>query len=71
VTGGVAYQLSGILISYVHPDTTATLCLDVLPLAFLALLAALRDRRAWGYPLLAVAIALCLLSPHVQTTTTC
>src|SRR6266576_2871816 len=40
----------------------------MLPLAFLALLAALRDKRAWGYPLLAVAVALCLLSPHVQTT---
>jgi hypothetical protein len=40
----------------------------MLPLACLALLVALRDRRAWGYPLLAVAVALCLLSPHVQTT---
>jgi len=24
--------------------------------------------RLWGYPLLAVAVALCLVSPHVQTT---
>jgi len=69
VTGGVAYQLSGILISYVHPGHDGKLFVStMLPLAFLALLAALRDRRAWGYPLLALAVALCLLSPHVQTT---
>src|SRR5881396_2277176 len=69
VTGGVAYQLSGILISYVHPGHDGKLFVStMLPLAFLALLAALRDKRAWGYPLLAVAVALCLLSPHVQTT---
>src|SRR5258708_3506348 len=69
VTGGVAYQLSGILISYVHPGHDGKLFVStMLPLAFLALLAALRDKRAWGYPFLAVAVALCLLSPHVQTT---
>jgi len=69
VTGGVAYQLSGILISYVHPGHDGKLFVStMLPLALLALLAALRDKRAWGYPLLAVAVALCLLSPHVQTT---
>src|SRR6267154_2378230 len=69
VTGGVAYQLSGIMISYARPGHDGKLFVStMLPLACLALLAALRDRRAWGYPLLAVAVALCLLSPHVQTT---
>ncbi len=69
VTGGVAYQLSGILISYVHPGHDGKLFVStMLPMAFLALLAAFRDKRAWGYPLLAIAVALCLLSPHVQTT---
>ncbi|OLC10595.1 MAG: hypothetical protein AUH41_02725 [Gemmatimonadetes bacterium 13_1_40CM_66_11] len=69
VTGGLAYQLSGIMISYVHPGHDGKLFVStMLPLAFLALLAALRDKRAWGYPLLALAVALCLLSPHVQTT---
>jgi len=69
VTGGIAYQLSGILISYVHPGHDGKLFVStMLPLAFLALLAALRDKRPWGYPLLAIAVALCLLSPHVQTT---
>ena len=69
VTGGVAYQLSGIMISYVHPGHDGKLFVStMLPLVFLALLAALRDKRVWGYPLLAIAVALCLLSPHVQTT---
>lgn len=69
VTGGVAYQLTGLIISYVHPGHDGKLFVStMLPLAFLALLAALRDRRMWGYPLLAIAVALCLLSPHVQTT---
>src|SRR6266581_1307244 len=69
VTGGLAYQLSGIVISYVHPGHDGKLFVStMLPLAFLALLAALRDKRSWGYPLLALAVALCLLSPHVQTT---
>ena len=69
VTGGVAYQLSGILSSLVHPGHDGKLFVStMLPLAMLALVAALRDRRAWAYPLLAVAIGLCLLSPHVQAT---
>src|SRR5437879_10003028 len=69
VVGGLAYQLSGIIISYARPGHDGKLFVStMLPLACLALLAALRDKRAWGYPLLAVAVALCLLSPHVQTT---
>ena len=69
VTGGIAYQLSGILISLVQPGHDGKLFVSTLfPLALLALVVALRDRRFWGYPLLAVTIALCLLSPHVQAT---
>src|SRR5206468_12385567 len=57
------------IISYARPGHDGKLFVStMLPLACLALLAALRDKRAWGYPLLAVAVALCLLSPHVQTT---
>ncbi len=67
--GGLAYQLSGIVISYARPGHDGKLFVStMLPLACLALIIALRDRRTWGYPLLAVAVALCLLSPHVQTT---
>ena len=69
VTGGIAYQLSGIMISYVQPGHDGKLFVStLLPLALLALVIALCDRRFWGYPLLAVAVALCLLSPHVQAT---
>lgn len=69
VTGGVAYQLSGILISLVNPGHDGKLFVStMLPLALLALVGGLRDRRWWGHPLLAAAVALCLLSPHVQAT---
>lgn len=69
VTGGLAYQLSGILISLVQPGHPGKLFVSaLLPLTLLALVAALRERRVWGYPLLAVAVGLCLLSPHVQAT---
>lgn len=69
VTGGIAYQLSGILVSLVQPGHDGKLFVSTLfPLALLALVVALRDRRFWGYPLLAVTVALCLLSPHVQAT---
>lgn len=69
VTGALAYQLTGILISYVQPGHDGKLFVStMLPLVFLALVAALRDRRWWGFPVLAVAVALCLVSPHVQAT---
>ena len=38
------------------------------PLAFLALLRAIRDRRPGGYALLALTVGLCMLSPHYQMT---
>ncbi|HEV8265506.1 MAG TPA: hypothetical protein VGQ06_11180 [Gemmatimonadales bacterium] len=69
VVGGLAYQLSGIMVSYAHPGHDGKLFVStMLPLALLALVAAVRDRRWWGYALLSLAVALCLLSPHVQTT---
>jgi hypothetical protein len=69
VTGALAYQLSGIMISYVQPGHDGKLFVStLLPLMLLALVLALRDRRFSGYPLLAVAVGLCLLSPHVQAT---
>jgi hypothetical protein len=69
VTGGLAYQLSGILISLVQPGHPGKLFVStLLPLTLLALVVALRERRVWGYPLLATAVGLCLLSPHVQAT---
>jgi hypothetical protein len=69
VVGGLAYQLSGIIISLPSPGHDGKLAVSTaLPLAFLALYAAVRQRQWWGYGLLSVVVALALLSPHVQMT---
>ncbi len=69
VVGGVAYQLSGILISLPNPGHDGKLFVStLLPLAVFALQVAVRERRPWGYGLLSVVVALSLLSPHVQMT---
>lgn len=67
VAGGIAYQLSGLLASYPQPGHDGKLFVStMLPLALLALVLALRERRWIGYPLLALAIGLGVLSPHAQ-----
>jgi hypothetical protein len=69
VVGGIAYQLSGILASMVKPGHDGKLFVSALaPLAFLALLVAVRDGKRWGYALLAAVTGLCLVSPHYQMT---
>ena len=69
VVGGVAYQLTGIVASLVKPGHDGKLFVSALaPLVFLALLAAVRYRRLWGYGLLALTVGLCMLSPHYQMT---
>jgi len=69
VTGGVAYQLTGIVASLVQPGHDGKLFVSALtPLAFLALLAAIRERRPWGWGLFALVTGLGLLSPHYQLT---
>ncbi|MGH7536841.1 MAG: hypothetical protein ACREMG_14855, partial [Gemmatimonadales bacterium] len=69
VAGGVAYELTGIVASLVKPGHDGKLFVSALaPLAFLALLRAIRDRRPGGYALLALTVGLCLLSPHYQMT---
>jgi len=66
VLGGLAYELSGLIASYPSPGHDGKLFASTaLPLAFLALVLALRDRRPEGYPLLAAAVALALLG-HYQ-----
>jgi len=66
VVGGLAYELSGLIASYPSPGHDGKLFASTaLPLAFLALVLALRERRWAGYPLLAVAVALALLG-HFQ-----
>ena len=69
VVGGLAYELTGIVASLVRPGHDGKLFVSALaPLVFLALLRAIRDRRPWGYGLLALTVGLCMLSPHYQMT---
>jgi Bacterial membrane protein YfhO len=69
VVGGVAYELTGIVASLVKPGHDGKLFVSALaPLAFLALLRAVRDRNPGGYALLALVVGLGLLSPHYQMT---
>jgi hypothetical protein len=69
VVGGIAYELTGIVASLVRPGHDGKLFVSALaPLAFLALVRAVRDRRPSGYGLLALTVGLCMLSPHYQMT---
>lgn len=69
VTGGLAYQLSGLIASYPLPGHDGKLFVStMLPLALCALVLGLRDRRPEGHALLALAVGLALLSPHYQMT---
>jgi len=67
VTGGLAYQLSGIVASLVQPGHDGKLYVSALmPLVLLSLLIGIRERRLEGHGLLALAVALGILSPHIQ-----
>ena len=67
VVGGLAYQLSGVIGSYVQPGHDGKLFVTaLLPLALLALVLAIRERRLEGHALLALTMGLALLSPHPQ-----
>jgi hypothetical protein len=69
LVGGLAYELTGIVASLVKPGHDGKLFVSALaPLAFLALLRAVRDRSTAGYALLAAVVGLGLLSPHYQMT---
>ncbi len=66
VIGALAYELSGLIASYPSPGHDGKLFASAaLPLAFLALVMALRDKRWEGYAVLAVAVAMSLLG-HFQ-----
>src|SRR5213595_1747588 len=66
VVGGLAYELSRLIASYPSPGHDGKLFASAaLPLACLALVLALRDKRWEGYALLAVAVAMGLLG-HFQ-----
>ena len=66
VLAGLAYELTGLMASYPSPGHDGKLfACAALPLALLALVMALRDKRWEGYGILAVAVALGLLG-HFQ-----
>ncbi len=61
VVGGLAYELTGIVASLVHPGHDGKLFVSALtPLLFLAVLRAVRDRKASGFGLLALTVGLAL-----------
>ncbi len=67
VVAGVGYQLSGIVASQVSPGHDGKLFVAALaPLAFLALLKAIRHGRLGAYGAFALVIGLAILTPHVQ-----
>ncbi len=67
VVAGTAYQLSGVVASYVSPGHDGKLFVTaLLPLALIGLVLAIRRRRLEGYGVLALAVGLALLSPHYQ-----
>ena len=67
VVGGISYQLTGVVASYVNPGHDGKLFVTALfPLALLGLVMALRDKKVEGYALLALAVGLGFLSPHPQ-----
>ncbi len=67
VAGGFAYQLSGVIGSYVQPGHDGKLFVTaLLPLALLGLIYGIRDRKIEGFALLSLTVGLGVLSPHYQ-----
>jgi hypothetical protein len=67
VVGGVAYQMSGIVLSQISPGHDGKLFVSALaPIAFLALLRGIREGKLGWFGGLAVVIGLAILSPQVQ-----
>ena len=69
VTAGLAYELTGILASQVSPGHDGKLfAAAIAPLAFVALLRAIRHGKTGSYAWLAIVVALELLTPHYLAT---
>ena len=67
VVGAVAYQLTGMVASLVHPGHDGKLYVSaLLPLALLALVKGIRDGKWQAYGLLGLAVGLAILSPSFQ-----
>ena len=69
VTAGFAYQLSGVIGTYVQPGHDGKLFVTaLLPLALIGLVMGIRDRRLEGYGVLGLAVGLAMVSPQAQMT---
>lgn len=67
VVGGIAYQLSGSVASLVQPGHDGKLFVSALmPILLLGLVIGIRKRRPEGYGIVALAVAMGLLAPHLQ-----
>jgi hypothetical protein len=67
LVAGLGYELTGIVASLVRPGHDGKLFVSALaPLALLALLRGIRDRRLEGFALLALTVGLCMVSPQYQ-----
>jgi hypothetical protein len=67
LVGGLAYQLSGIVVSLVSPGHDGKMIVSaLLPLLLTGLVLGIRKRRQEGYALVALVVGLDILSPQVQ-----
>ena len=69
VIAGLAYQLSGVVASYVQPGHDGKLVVTALtPLVLLGLIMGVRDRRPAGYAIVAIGVSFSIFTQHVQMT---
>lgn len=69
ITGGTAYQLSGVVVSLVSPGHDGKLFVtSLLPVMLIGLVLGIRHRRWEGFALSGLAVGLALLSPQYQMT---
>jgi hypothetical protein len=69
LTGGTAYQLSGVVVSLVSPGHDGKLFVTaLLPVMLIGLVLGVRRRRWEGFSLFSLALGLALLSPQFQAT---
>lgn len=67
LVGGLAYEMSGIVLSQISPGHDGKLFVSALaPLALMALVRAIRERRTGYYGWFAVVVGLAILTPQVQ-----
>ncbi len=69
ITGGTAYQLSGVVVSLVSPGHDGKLFVtSLLPVMMIGLVLGIRRRRWEGFALSGLTVGLALLSPQYQMT---